>query len=494
MTRWKTFLFAAALLAGLGCAVNPVTGQREIVLLSAAQEAEMGRKGAEQFSRELGLVTDPKLVDYVTEIGNRLAVHSPRQDVKYQFAIAGMPEPNAFALPGGYVYVSRGALAIMNSEDELAGVLGHEIGHVAARHSVQAQTRSVGVGLLTLLGAAAAGAAGGESAAQTVGQLGQVAGAGLIATYGRDQERQADQVGQQIAASDGYDPAGIAGFLDTLGRETKRLSGGKNRQPSFFDSHPMTDERVSSALARADDLARGQGRPFAASRAAFISRIEGLQLGPDPAEGLFKDSLFLHPSFGFALQFPRGWKTQNGRDAVLAVAEGGAPALKFSSGGKAGDPEDAARAFEQQTRLPLENGRRLQIGGLDAYRAYATVAGQGGQGGASAIHLTWIGHKKGTFLMMGIVPVADAKRAFRIFDDASGSFRPMTKTERDGIRVRHLSSVAAKPGESLAAVSKRSGNAWTLSETAIANGFAEDVRLRAGERVKIAVETRYKNR
>ena len=490
MTRWK-LLFAAALFSGLGCAINPVTGQREIVLLSAAQEAEMGRKGAEQFSQELGLVEDPRLVQYVTEIGRRLAIHSPRQDVDYRFAIAGMPEPNAFALPGGYVYVSRGALAIMNSEDELAGVLGHEIGHVAARHSVQQQTRSVGVGLLTLLGAAAAGAAGGESAAETVGQLGQVAGAGLIATYGRDQERQADEVGQKLAASDGYNPAGIAGFLDTLGRETKRVSGGKSRQPSFFDSHPMTDERVSTALARADGLARGPGRPLAPSRAAFIERLVGLPLGPDPAEGVFQDSLFLHPSLGFAIEFPRGWQTQNSRAAVVAIAEGGSPAMKFQSSGEPGNPERAAQEFEQASRLPLEKGRRLRIGGLGAYRAYATVAAEGGQ---SALHLTWIGHKKGTFLLMGVAPAANAQRAFQTFDATSESFRPMTSGERDSIKERHLQSVKARGGESLAGLSKRSGNVWSLKETAIANGFPQDIRLRAGEPVKVAIEMPYRPR
>ena len=164
-SRRFAWLGAAVLSTGLllpGCATNPVTGRPEFVLLSIAQEEELGRQAAKQFAEQLGLVEDPDLVAYVEAIGNRLARHSPRQDVSYRFQIADQEAPNAFALPGGWIYISRGALAISNSEAELAGVIGHEIGHVAARHSVQQQTRSIGVALLTLLGAAAAGAAAGR--------------------------------------------------------------------------------------------------------------------------------------------------------------------------------------------------------------------------------------------------------------------------------------------------------------------------------------------
>ena len=179
---------AALLLALLthGCVVNPATGERELILMSPQREAELGREAAGQVAKQIGLVEDPALVAYVRAIGARLARLSPRTDVPYRFYIADMPEVNAFALPGGYIYVSRALLALTNSEDELANVIGHELAHVAARHAAQRETRAVGVGLLSMLGAIAAGALGGAEAAQVAGQIGQVAGAGLIASYSRD--------------------------------------------------------------------------------------------------------------------------------------------------------------------------------------------------------------------------------------------------------------------------------------------------------------------
>jgi predicted Zn-dependent protease len=491
MSRLGPTLLVLALLLAPGCATNPVTGQTEFVLLSAAQEIELGRQSAKQFAEQLGLVDDPELVTYVAAIGNRLAEHSPRQDVSYHFQIADQEAPNAFALPGGWIYVSRGALAISNSEAELAGVIGHEIGHVAARHVVQQQTRSIGVGLLTLLGAAVAGAAGGEGAANVVGQLGQVAGAGLIATYGRGQELQADQVGQSLAARDGYDPAGIARFLTSLERDAERRAGGTHRQPSFFDSHPATERRVEEALERAATLERGGGRPLSGERSAYLARLEGLLVGPDPAAGLFRDERFVHPVLGFGVDFPKGWETQNGRKAVVAAAPDGNRILKLDAGPVEPDPVKAAAEFAQANRIVLDGGHRLTIGGLDAFRAHAQVPVQGGN---AALHLTWIAHRRAGFRFIGVAPAAQAHEAFRKFDAVAASFGPLGKAERASIKEWRLAVVSARAGESLAGLARRSGNVWELPELAIANGLAANASLRAGQPIKIAREHPFRPR
>jgi len=488
--RIQTCLFSMVLFSLLaGCAINPVTGRRELVLMSSEREAQLGAQTAAQVAEEMGLVDSPALTAYVEEIGGRLARHSPRRDVVYRFAVVDMKEPNAFALPGGYIYVSRGLLAIANSEAELANVVGHEIGHVAARHSAQRETRALGVGVLAALGTAAAGAIGGGGAAQGAAQIGQVAGAGFIASYGRDQERQADDVGQGLAAQAGWDPAAMASFLNTLGRAAE-LQSGKPHQPSFLDSHPMTKERVRNTAIRADSLQVSPAAPIAATRSAFYARLANLLIGTDPAEGFFREERFLHPGLGFALDFPGGWKTENSRTAVGAQAPGGDAVLVLQTQGESGDPGKAAQLFAQQNQLQLGEGKREQIGGFPAYRTRAEFQTQ--QGPAVA-DLTWIGHPRATFRVLGISPSGRFGDYAGIFRDVARSFRPLAQRERDGITELRLRVAKARKGESLAALSRRTGNAWSLEETSVANDLPIEHRLRGGEPVKIAVEVPYRH-
>jgi len=487
--RIQLCLFAVVLLSFLaGCAINPVTGRRELVLMSAEREAQLGRQAAAQVAQEMGLVESPALTAYVEEIGGRLARYSPRRDVAYRFAVVDMQEPNAFALPGGYIYVSRGLLAIANSEVELANVIGHEIGHVAARHSAQRETRALGVGVLAALGTAAAGAVGGEGAAQSAAQIGQVAGAGFIASYGRDQERQADEVGQGLAAQAGWDPAALASFLNTLGRAAE-LQSGERHQPSFLDSHPMTSERVRNTAIRADSLQVSPATPIAATRSAFYARLANLLIGPDPAEGFFREERFLHPGLGFTLDFPPGWKTENARTAVAAQAPGGDAVLVLQTQGESGDPGKAAQLFAQENQLQLGQGKREQVGGFSAYRTRMEFQTQ--QGPAVA-DLTWIAHPRAMFRLLGLSPSGRFGDYAGTFRDAARSFRPLAQREREGITELRLRIAKAREGESLAALSRRTGNAWSLEETAVANDLPSERRLRGGEPVKIAVEVPYR--
>ncbi len=484
-------LGALALGLVLACVVNPVTGQREISLMSVGQERALGAQAAEEVQTSIGLVRDPALEPYVRRIGERLAAFSPRRDVEYRFFVADMEEPNAFALPGGYIYVSRGLLAIANSEAELANVIGHEIGHVAALHAAQRQTRSLGASVAAVLAGAAAAAAGGGQAGQAVGSLAQVAGAGLIASYGRDQERQADEVGQQLAASAGFDPAAMASFLATLEREMKLRNQGQERRPSFLDSHPMTAERVQATAARARALQTAPAAPIAGSRADFYRRLEGLLVGPDPAKGVFRESRFLHPGLGFAVDFPRGWRTQNGADAVAAQSPEQDALVLLEGQGPTGDPGDAAQRFAQQNGLELLDVRRLRIGGLEALHALARARTQQGEVG---LDLTWIAHPRATFRITGLAPVQRFDAWARTFESTARSFRPLTEAERGSITELRLRVVAARAGERLSTLTDRTGNAWSVAETAVANGLPADVSLGAGAPVKIAERVPFRSR
>lgn len=483
-----------ALLAGLGivaCAsvTNPVTGDREWTTMTPEQERQVGEQAAEQVAAQIGLVDDPELAAYVDAIGQRLARLSPRQDVTYHFAVADMAEPNAFALPGGWIYVSRGLLAIANSEAELANVIGHEIGHVAARHAAQRQTRAAGVGAIAALGTIAAAVLGGEEAGQAAGQIGQVAGAGYIASYSRDQERQSDEVGQNIATSAGWDPAGMPEFLRTLDQEVMRQLGEEQR-PTFLDSHPVTAERVEDTAERARQLqAKAGASRVLGSRDDFLSHIEGIRVGPNPAEGVFRASQFLHPALDFALQFPSGWQTVNQATAVGAQSPREDAAIVLQTQGESGDPQAAAEAFLQQNPLDVVSRDATRVGGYDAYH----VVGVGNtQQGRVVLDATWIDHPEATFRITSLTSESRYDDHRESFASTTQSFRRLSHTERSGIMERRLRVVKARAGESLSSLSNRSSNAWTVEQTAVANALRSDASLEAGTPIKIAVEVPFR--
>ena len=470
------------------CSANPVTGRREVVLISTEEEIELGEQAAREVAASMGIAQAPLLSAYVEELGQRLAVHSPRQDVSYSFNIVDIPESNAFALPGGYIYVSRGLLAISNSEDELANVLAHEIGHVAARHHAQQQTRAAGVGILTfpsrLIGAIIGGVVGSVVEAPF-----QAVGMGFIAAYGRDQEHAADRIAMRISAAAGYDPAALARFLDTLERDTSLRTEEEEHGPSFFDTHPMTPKRVEETARRASTIEWTRNPGLTGGRAEYLHKLDGLLLGHNPAEGVFRDELFLHPDLDFALQFPKEWVTANTHAAVIARSSDEKAQISVMLQGGQASPEAAAEAFfaEVAKEAPVEVGdsESLEIAGLPTHRSVAAVSDSSG---LIYLDLTWIAHRGHIFRLIG----ASQSRAFdehrHAFAETAASFRPLEAAERDSIRDTRLRSRTALEDETLDTFGTRTQNTWNVEETAVANALALDEILPAGALVKVAVE------
>jgi len=491
--RFRTALIWLSLVSVCAaCATNPVTGKRELSFMSPERERALGAQEAEKVSAQIGLVDDAELVAYVDSIGQRLVGNVEKRLVEgvapptteYHFAIADMPEPNAFALPGGWIYVSRGLLSIANSEDEVANVVGHEIGHVVARHSAQRYTRQVVTGVGSIAATIGAAVLLGGDAGQTVGQLSQALGAGLIASYGRDQERQSDEVGQALAADTGYDPAAIAEFFRALEREEIRLTGTK-RLPSWLDSHPVTSERIASSTERAERLRVTPNPAVSKDPESFLVKLEGLLVGPNPAEGIFRGDRFLHPGFNFTMEFPAGWQQVNQKVAVLGVApnQEAIVALEAQSGT---DPRAAAAEFAQQAGITLQGGRELKIGGFAAYQAVAEVSTQ--NGARIAVDLTWIAHPQLMFRITGQT-LAEKFRSFEPrFRATAESVRTLTRQERASITEKRIHLVRAKSGETLEALSRRTQNAWSVEETASANAISENAPLTGGRLVKITRE------
>jgi len=457
-----------------------------VVLVSAAQEREIGREEAEKVEAQMGLVTDAKLLIYVRQIGRRLAEHSPRQDVDYTFYVVDAPEPNAFALPGGYIYVSRGFLALVNSEDELAGAIGHEIGHVAARHHVRQVTLATPFAVVLGLPAAIVGVVS-ETLGKVVAAPGKFTGGLVLARHSRKQEREADRIGMEMAASAGWDPGGLATILRTLEREDQLTSGGP-RKTDFFDSHPAMPERVQSSTELAKTIERAPAEPIAANREALLDRIEGLLVGPNPAGGVFVERDFLHPELDFALRFPADWKTDNQPQFVMAIPpEGeGKTAIMLGLIGEGEDPVEGARADQLDEGL-LEKLEQVEINGLRAARVVAERRGSG-------FDLTWIAHRGQVYRIASVSP-ASAFAGYRdVFLDVAESFRPLRSEDRARMRESRLRVRQVRAGESLKAFLERTDGVWSPDQAAIANGLEGDAHLASGHLLKVPIPQHYTSR
>jgi predicted Zn-dependent protease len=476
------FVVAGVVVAAFaGCAMNPVTGRPDMVLVSQAGEREIGAEQAAQVEASIGVLPDGELVRWVRTVGARLAAEAPG-DYDYAFNVADVAEPNAFALPGGWVYVSRGLLALLNSEDELAGVVGHEIGHVAARHSVQRVSLGAPLAVATGIGAAATSIVAPGLGGLVAGLGGATTGLALT-PYGRQQERQADDVGQRIAAAAGWDPAGLAAFLATLESE-ERLTTGAVRRTGFLASHPATPERAARARALAATLAPGARPAGASDRDGVLARLDGLVVGPDPSAGVVRAQQLLHPALDFGITFPAKWKIVNEAARVGASEPSGAAGIALQILGPGDDPLAAAVRFGEETGLaftapPREERRR----GLRAARATTEVRQSGRR---VAVDLTWIAHAGQVFLVSGVCGPTDWPRFAGPFATTARSFRRLTAAERAAIRVVRLRIVTARAGESLPALVRRTRSVWSPETVAVANAFDPAAPLAAGTRVKIA--------
>lgn len=457
-------LLLAVLAACAGGGGAPKQEKKEIVLRTEADDQRAGAEASEQVAASIGVVSNAALNRYVNQVGQRVARNAPSGGFSYTFQVIDQDEPNAFALPGGYIYVSRGLLAMSNNEDELANVLGHEVVHVARRHAAARQS---------LMGAL--------PGAFSMNARGQVA------AYGRDQESEADRLGQGLAALAGYDPEGMAGFLTQL-EASERLQLGFSRIQGYLDSHPATRGRVASAGARGRSIKFTRQPGIASSQADYLRRVDGLVIGIGAAEGAFQGSRFLHADMGFSMNFPAGWSVINTKTAVGAVSRDrrAQVALEFQSPGD--DPEAAANQYMEQHRsqgMRIERLQRLLVGGLPAVRARGSAANPRAP---ISLHMTWIARDG---MILRITGASIGGGLDGVFNNVARSFRPITPRELASIRETRLRVVQAKSGESIGDLSRRTQNEWNLQETAVMNGIFANAQLSSGQLLKVAISQPY---
>lgn len=367
------FLLLFALVA-FGCAINPVTGSYDFVLMSEEQELAIGRQGHAEIIKEYGVYDNAALQAYVQRVGEGLAAKSHRQDLVYRFTVLDSKEVNAFALPGGYIYITRGLLAYLNSEAELAAVLGHEIGHVTARHSVQqysaAQAASIGTTLAAIFIP--------ELRTQTMSQVVNILGTALLRGYGRSQELEADRLGAEYLARSGHPPQAMLDVIRQLKDQEIldiQLAKEEGREPrsyhGLFSTHPDNDTRLQEVIGYvATQRHPGTGR---ANREGFLELLDGLIVGDNPREGVVRGSHFYHAGLGFALRFPEGWTIKNLPDRIVAQAPYQAAVLQVAA-------EDLNKRISPRefmiTRLGFKNliaEGPIAPAQLEGYSAIATV-------------------------------------------------------------------------------------------------------------------------
>jgi predicted Zn-dependent protease len=420
---------SAVMLFVSGCATvtNPVTGKQERTVMDEASEIRAGQEADAEVRAEYGVYDNPALQAYVNEVGQKLAAQSHRSNLRWTFTVVDSPDINAFALPGGYVYITRGLMAYLNSEAELAGVLGHEIGHVTARHASQratrAQTAGIGVLAASVLGAVLESRYG-------VGGLGEMAqqGAGAIAqtnilSYGRDQELQSDQLGAEYLHRIGRDPNAMFTVLNVLKQnevftaDQQRAAGKQvNRMPTYLSSHPSNEQRLQEITR----IAAQYKGPYAdAGRARYLQAINGMTFGDSKAQGMVRGRNFYHEGLGFVLQAPQGWEFQNSSQQLLVISSDSQAAVVMVPSNTRGDLEGAIR----QLKPDSGNVSRLNINGLPAVYFNGTSGGK-------PLEVTAVTLRGNDFLMRSLAKQgANPQQYSRDQQAIINSFRQMTAND-----------------------------------------------------------------
>ncbi len=364
-------LLAAVLIAAAsgGCATNPVTGRADVVTMTAEQEVAIGRESHPQILQKFGRYDDEALQAYVNEIGQKIARVSHRPELQYTFTVLDTQDINAFALPGGYVYITRGIMAYLNSEAELVAVLGHEVGHVTARHAVRQQAGATATGV----GATIVGILTGSGDLASVANM---AGTALVSGYGRDMELEADDIGAQYLNRLGYDPDAMIDVVRLLKNQETfevQLARQEGREPrvyhGVFATHPDNDTRLKEVVAAAHKVDTGESRPD--GRQAYLDRINGLPFGPSRAQGVVRGSRFYHADMGFTLAFPTGWTIQNLPTKVVAFTPQKDAFLEVTVMPIPPNVDPKAFIGRNLAGTPLTEAGPLQVNGLPGYTAVA---------------------------------------------------------------------------------------------------------------------------
>lgn len=463
------------------CATNPATGKRQLMLVSEGQEIAMGKEADQQFHGMYG-DWDPKVQAYLDRVAKPLAAISERPNLEWKFRAVDDPIVNAFALPGGYIYITRGIMTHMNSEAELAGVVGHEIGHVTGRHSASQMSKQMaGVGGLVL----------GSIFSNTVRQAGDMLQQGLglmFLKFGRDQESQADGLGLRYILKQDYNPQEMLDVFRMLDAVTTAASGGE-RLPNWLSTHPAPENRLSAIDAQIKETKATGSR---VGREEFLDVLEGMIYGENPREGFFRNQVFYHPDMAFVLTYPQQWRTQNEKQGVTAVSAQQDAMMQLTLA--AGDPNAAAAEFGKQKGIQMGQADRSAINGIPAlsFEFQASEEAQPGQQ-PNVVRgvVSFISHDGKTLQLLAYAPDARYASYRPVFVNWLSSFNRLTdqrilSVQPHRLKIERLSAPAT------AAQMAQMWNVPVKAESiALINGISMTDVVPAGTRVKRVVGERW---
>lgn len=450
------------------CAINPVTGKRELSLISESQEIRMGQEGAQSVVNTIGLYPDSALQAYVNRLGQSMALASERPQLPWSFAVVNDATVNAFALPGGSIFVTRGILAYFNSEAELMSVLGHEIGHVTAKHSVsqisKAQLAQLGLGVGMVL-------------TPSLDVLHQVAGSGLqvlFLKFSRDDEAQSDELGFRYMVEAGYDPLEATDMFEMLGR-----LGGGGRLPEWQSTHPDPENRAARSAERAATMTVDPST-LRVGRNDYLRHIDGVVFGANPREGYFDGGWFLHPDLRFRMSFPSDWKRQNLAQAVIAVnaTEDAVLQLRIVP---AASPRAAADTFFAQAGIRQESASSGPVNGLAADTRYFTVSTQRGIINGLVTHVAYDGN---IYQMLGYGTMAAFSSQRMVLGAAIGSFQRETDPAVLAVEPARIDLVRLPRRMTMVEFHRRYPSSIPVEQVALINGVDVGDTLASGLLVK----------
>lgn len=462
----------------ISCAVNPVTGKTELMLLSESDEIQLGQQSDKEVVAQYGLYNDPQLQSYIDQLGQKMVKVSHRPNLSFSFRLLDSPVINAFAVPGGYVYITRGILAYLNNEAEFAGVLGHEIGHVAARHSAKQYTKAqfaqLGLGVGSILS---------EDFAKYAG-LAQVGVGLLFLRFSRDAERQSDDLGVEYSTKVGYDAREMGNFFHTLDQMSNTGDGGG--LPGWFSTHPNPADRVVAVQEKAKEWrAKTGNQNLKVNRDAFLQKIDGIVFGDDPRQGYVENGIFYHPNLTFEFPVPAGWKTINTPTQVQMANEKQDAIILFQIG-QGNTPAEAADNFVNQSKATVLSSEGTTVNGLSAHRLTSDLASSQGQ-----LRILSYFIKKGDniFVFHGFTAQASFDQQQGAFQNTMAGFKTLSDQSKINVKPDRVAVRKVNQGTTLEQALRSFGvKDDKLAETALLNGMELTSSVSGGTMIKYIVK------